>query len=110
MTEGNFFQRKRTARVCKCGTVILLHLSSCHQTSLQPFRFVSHNISSNCEMMSNTLESCFSASPKYALTFLIVDDSISASRCVRFIATLANLGDLRGVDVIFNEGVDTRGF
>ena len=36
------------------------------------------------------LNSCFSASPKHALTFLVVSDSISASRCVRFIA---NLGD-----------------
>ena len=43
----------------------------------------------------------------YALTFLIVGDSISASRRVHL---LANLGDLRGVDTIFNEGVDTRGF
>ena len=52
------------------------------------------------------LNSCFSASPKYALTFLIVHvgDSISASRRVRFIA---NLGDRRGVDAIFNEGVYT---
>ena len=45
-----------------------------------------------------------SASPKHALTFLIVGDSISASRSV---CLLANLGDLQGVDAIFNEGVDT---
>ena len=50
------------------------------------------------------LNSCFSASPKHALTFLIVGDSISASRRVCFIA---NLGDRRGVDAIFNEGIYT---
>ena len=50
---------------------------------------------------------CFLASQKHALTFLIVGDSISASRRV---CLLANLGDLRGVDAIFNKGVDTRGF
>ena len=48
------------------------------------------------------LNSYFLASPKHALTFLIVGDSISASRCVRFIA---NFRDRRGVDAIFNEGV-----
>ena len=42
-----------------------------------------------------------SASPKHAL---VVGDSISASRSV---SLLANLGDLQGVDAIFNEGVDT---
>ena len=50
------------------------------------------------------LNSYFSASLKHAVTFLIVDDSISASRRVRFIA---NLGDRQGVDSIFNEGIYT---
>ena len=47
------------------------------------------------------LNSYFSASPKHALTFLIVGDS---SRCVRFIA---NLGNCPGLDAIFNKGVYT---
>ena len=37
---------------------------------------------------------------------MIVGDPTSASRHVRL---LANLGDLRGVDAVFNKGVDTRG-
>ena len=48
------------------------------------------------------LNSYFVASPKYALTFLIVDESISASTRVHFIA---NLRDRWGVDTIFNGGV-----
>ena len=36
------------------------------------------------------LNSCFLASPKHTLTFLIVGDSISASRHVRFIANLVS--------------------
>ena len=50
------------------------------------------------------LNSYFSVSPKHALTFLIVGDSIYASIRVRFIA---NLEDRRSVDAIFNEVVYT---
>ena len=50
------------------------------------------------------LNSCFSASQNHALT---LGDSIAASRHVHL---LANLGDLQGVNTIFNKGVDTHGF
>ena len=48
------------------------------------------------------LNSYFSAFPKHALTFLILGDSNFASRHVLFIA---NLGDHRLLDTIFNKGV-----
>ena len=48
------------------------------------------------------LNNYFSASPKHALTFLIVGDFISASRRVHLIASL---GDRHDVDAMFNEGV-----